>query len=297
MGTINIGQKLLIENLQDDQWQQKYADPSLLGSMLKECGISFIEVPIKEDTNDESILEIAQVFKDEGLFISLHPHLYEELSPEIFTSKSYPELNRMLSTAQTVGNITGVPVLYVFHGGRANWEPYQVSLPEAKSNVKDFFRWIGDAVNDYYPNIVPLCETQVPYNRSNSANTRLGDTWESCIELVEGTGIGICWDFGHTYRSAQMGKHSLMPNDHFLAQVAHVHAHDTKNIDSVLEDHFPLGDDLAPWREYCATLARHDYNDTILIEVNPDRYPDLQTFLNGTCDNIQKLRFFFEHNL
>src|SRR5690554_108846 len=91
------GQKLPLKELGDEQWQKKYAEISLLGLMLREQGISFVEFPINEDTEAEIVYETAKTFSNEGVSVSLHPYLHKELAPEIFDQDRYDDLERLLT--------------------------------------------------------------------------------------------------------------------------------------------------------------------------------------------------------
>lgn len=294
---IYYGQKLQLNELFDPKWIERFAEPSKVAIALKQAGVSFIELPIGEETKTDTILDITRVFINEGLFVSLHPYLYKELSPEIFNESKIPGLIEMLSTAQEVSELTGFPVPYVFHGGRARAEPYYVDIGNAISHAKAFFSWIDDTCNNQFSSIIPLCETQTPWDASDREMVRLGDTYQSCLDLIQDTDMGICWDFGHTYRSSSLKKQQELPDDKFLARVQHVHAHDTIETGEGPEDHFPLGDGLAPWRKYCAELARYQYSDSILLEINPTRFRDLDDLIFFAKDGIERLKVFFEEEL
>src|SRR5665647_3179207 len=107
---IYYGQKLQLDDLYDSEWKMQFAEPSRIAFALKMAGISFVELSIGEGTDPEKIIEISRMFTDEGLFISLHPYLYKELSPEIFDQTKIPGLKTLLGTAQQVSEITVFPV-------------------------------------------------------------------------------------------------------------------------------------------------------------------------------------------
>lgn len=294
---VQYGHKLDLTDLYSLDWQERYAPPTKIATMLKYSGISFVELAIGEETKSSLITETARIFSGEGLFVSLHPYLYKELSPEIFDSSKKSGVEQLLSVVQEVSDITGVPAPCVFHGGRARSEPYFVSPEIAKGNAKKFFSWVDDVCTSKFTTVVPFCETQTPWDAADQEMIRLGDTYKSCVDLVQDTDMEVCWDFGHTYRSTYLGKHASLPDDYFLARVGHVHAHDTFETGEGLEDHFPLGDGLAPWRAYCAELARYSFSDTILLEINPSRYRDLDEFIFFTRDGVERLTVFFENEL
>ncbi|HLV31498.1 MAG TPA: TIM barrel protein [Chitinispirillaceae bacterium] len=287
------GQKLPLKELGDEQWQKKYAEISLLGLMLREQGISFVEFPINEDTEAEIVYETAKTFSNEGVSVSLHPYLHKELAPEIFDQNRYDDLERLLTIVHQTGEITGAPVPCVFHGGLANMKPHMVPEQKALLCAKTFFAAIDSLTALKYSNVIPFCETQTPWSASSKGALRLGDTYKGCLELIEGTSIGICWDFGHTFRASYLKKHDLYPDEHFLARVKHVHAHDTILLGDQHEDHFPLGSGIVPWKEYCAELARHEYNDTVLLEVPVDRFSNLEDFLHSVCRSVEMLNNLF----
>lgn len=292
---VKYGQKIPLMEIKEEKWQKKYAEISLLGSMLREQGISFVEFPINEKTEDEIILETARIFSDEGIFISLHPYFYQVLAPEIFdqSSSKICKLEKMLLTAHRVGDITKMPVTYVLHGGRANMEPYMISEQKAFFNAREFFATVDSLTTLKYTNVVPVCETQEPWSASSKGILRLGDTYNSCLELIEGTSVGVCWDFGHTYRAYYLRKHQMYPREHFLARVKHVHAHDTILSGDKYKDHYALGTGIAPWKEYCAELARHNYNDTVLLDVPTEKFNNLEELLHCVQKSVKMLEFIF----
>ena len=125
-----------------------------------------------------------QDFSAEGLFLSLHPHFYKSLSPEIFDKSRIPELQRFLETVRKAAEITRVPMPLVFHGGRAEWDPFFRPLDNALASSKAFFRWIDQTVVDNYGDIIPVCETQIPWSVSNEGMVRLGDTYKAALNWL-----------------------------------------------------------------------------------------------------------------
>jgi sugar phosphate isomerase/epimerase len=290
---VEYGQKLFIEDLEDCGIHAKYATPVTLLGLLHDLGIRFIEFPVVESTPPELILKYASLCRDLDLYVSIHPHFNQNLSPEIFNKSSHETLKRFLTVIQHISDLTLVPVKLVFHGGRAGFEPYFIDYKQALQNARSFFQYIDDLCTGTFTEVIPICETQTPWNESVSGIVRLGDTWQTCLELLENTDLGVCWDFGHTFRAARLNKHSMIPNEAFMARVQHVHAHDTLAFENGLEDHHPLGDGLAPWRQNCAELCRYSYDETILLEVNLSTYGNLDTMKNLIEDSIDRLSVFF----
>lgn len=288
MRRVHIGQELNVEELTGIEWQKKYAEPGLLGSMLKECGITFVDLTIKAQTDELVILRLAELFADAGLFISLD-FQYSRFPSEFFDLHGIPFLTETLRVAQSVANITKVPVPCVFHCGLGNSidEKNQGKLISAG---KDLFAWIDKMIVEQFGDVVVLCE---PWN-FNAAMEKQQEYWQNCLTLIGKTNLGICWDFGHSwFVSTGMGQQRF-PGEDFLARVDHVHAYDTLISGSAQLDHLPLADGAVPWREYSSLLARHDYDGTIVLKVDPGYYHGLYTFLQGVSDGVSKLRVFFD---
>ncbi len=287
MERVHIGQKLNLEDIIRSDWQKKYAEPSLLGSMLKECGVAFVEFTISAETDVSVVCNLAGVFADAGLFVSLD-FQSNRFSPEIFNPESNSYFIEWLRTAQSVGNITKVPVPCVFHCGLGS-SVVQKRHQEVLSISRDFFFWLDKMTLEGFGNVVGLCEA----GSFCAENKKQQENWGCCLRVIEGTNLGICWDFGHRCLSSTGRADMGFPGENFLAIVNHVHAYDAQVSDSGTVEVIPLADGMIPWREYCSLLARHDYDSTVLLKVNPEYYSGLRTFLQGVTDGVNKLRIFF----
>jgi len=288
MRRVHIGQKLDVEDLVGIEWQKNYAEPGQLGSMLKECGITFVDLTITAQTDEPLILRLAEAFADTGLFMSLELK-YSRFLPELFNSHCIPFLTERLRIAQSVANITKVPVPYVFHCGLGNSQ-VEKRQEELISGGKIFFTWVDKMIVEQYGDVVALCE---PWD-INAAPGKLQEYWQSCLSLIEETNLGICWDFIHSWFVSTKMDYQMFPGENFLARVDHVHACDAHIVGSGQIDRLPLADGEVPWREYSSLLARHDYDSTIVLTVDPGYYRGLYTFLKGVSDGVSKLRAFFD---
>jgi len=286
MRRVHIGQKFNVEDLVGIEWQKKYAEPGQLGSMLKECGITFVDLNITAQTDEPVILKLAEVFADTGLFISLDLK-YNRFSPDFFNSDCIPFLTDRLRTAQSVANITKVPVPYVFHCGLDNTPEEQEKFV---TGGKYFFTLIDKMIVEQYGDVVALCE---PWD-INADQRKQQEYWQSCLSLIEETNLGICWDFVHSWFVSTTMDYQMFPKEKFLARVDHVYACDALIVGSGQIDCFPLADGEVPWREYCSLLARHEYDSTIVLKVDSGYYGGLHTFLKGISDGVSKLEIFFD---
>lgn len=288
MRRVHIGQMLNVEELTGIEWQKRYAEPGQLGSMLKECGITFVDLGIGAQTDESVILRLAEVFAGAGLFLSIDFQC-NIFSPELFNSKWMQFLTEKLRVAQFVANITKVPVHYVFHCGLGN-SLIEKKQEELISGGKNLFVWMDKKIIEQFGDVVILCE---PCN-FNVVPEKQQEYWQSCSTLISGTDLGICWDFGRSWFVSARMDHQRFPGEDFLARVDHVYAYDTLISGSGQIDHLPLADGAVPWREYSSLLARHDYDSTVVLKVEPGYYHGLYAFLKGVSVGVSKLRAFFD---
>lgn len=284
MSAIPYGLKFPTDWNTQENWASLCVDAERLPDRLKEWGVGFVEIPIGEDTPAEDLLATARTFAQAGLRISVHPYVKNRLAPEAFDpDRNGPDLLKLLQAVDALADVTGRTVPMVFHGGLANLDPHDMPRDTALANAKTYVHWMGEQVDAEGLRLMPLCETQVPFGRKDRMHVRLGDTWETCMELVEGTEVGICWDLGHSYISAAYGYHAAYPPEAFLDRVRHVHAHDVKRLGETRDflDHCALGKGEAPWGEYFHLLADRGFDGWVLFEL------DLAEF--GSLDDIEAM--------
>lgn len=285
---IRVGQKLYPEDLINRNWQQKFGEPSMVLSLLNECGISFVEFPVSEKSDPELIIGITKLCKNEGLFVSLQTDSESSLSPACFNKEEKHHFETFLSLANEIGNISGEEVPCVFKCPQECRTETEISTDQEIHNARLFFRWVSEAVCGIYSNVIPLCGS---LSTNKSKQNIPVNSWKSCLKLVEGTDISFCWDFGDSFGSENF--ETKIPDDHFISRVHHVLAYDSFKTEVGIETNFPLGEGLIPWRNYCAALARHAYDETVLLDVNPSIYRDFDDMLFFTRDGIEKLAYYF----
>jgi len=267
--------------------------PAFLDGM-RALGVRFVEFGTDEDPPRDNLIAYAHACAGAGLRVSLHPYL-RRFGPEAFGAGVWPDdLRPFLRLADELGEIAGGPAPLVFHGGMADYKPHYVGLATATANARAFLAWAEEEVRAACPRVRLFCETQLPAE-PDDAFVRVGYTYERCMGLVEGTDIGVCWDFGHAFRSVLLGHHAPMPPAEFLRRVGHVHAHDTiphpeKPARTI--DHRALGTGICPWRDYARLLAEAGYAGGILFELPVERYEsheelaEMVRFSVGELDGI-----------
>lgn len=285
---IKIGQRLNIEDFINRQWLLNFGEPAVVISLLNECGISFVEFTISEKTNPELVLGIAKVCGNEGVFVAFQTDYQSELLPQTFRKGAEKKYEQILSLADTVANITESPVPFTFNWGDYSQSVNEQNFDEAFFNSKKFFQWVSNVTSEKLSNIIPLCGTQEFKLDKNSKAYQI----DNCFQIFQTCDVEICWDFGRQWLSNNKNGKNL-PDEHFVSRIGHIHAYDAYKSETGIESNFPLGDGLIPWKEYCAILARHCYSDTILLDVNPAIFRDLDDLLFFTRDGIEKLNSYF----
>ena len=265
---MKFGMKINPADVAQSWWPAVLGPEELLLAKAAEAGAGFLELLVAEDAPIGEVSRLAGLAHAAGMAVSLHPYLYGPLAAEVFSTDSTDGFVPMLELAEELGRAAGEPTVMVFHGGRARTDPHHRPYDEAMAAAKGFFAWLAEQTATRYRNVRPVCETQIPTRPGDGEWDRLGDTYETCWELVAGTDLEVCWDFGHTYAAAYRKKHAEFPPADFLERVGHVHAHDTIALDGDIQDHHPLGAGISPWRQHLALLAERDYDGTILFETN-----------------------------
>lgn len=273
-----------------DDWRRLYGSLADVARAARGAGAAFAEINWDEVLPPDRVLETARPLADAGLWVSVHPYHSGALAPEIFSDAARPGLLRLLETGESVSAISGRDVPMIFHGGRALAEPHHVPFDEAMVRAAHFFSWADAEIANHFPHVRLLAETQLPHLPEERPRIRLGDTWEDCLRLVDGTRARICWDFGHAFQSVELGRHAAEPPPEFLRRVGHVHAHDVILRDGRFHDHQPLGAGIAPWRENLRRLAGVGFEGGVLLEFDlmllggPDGLASMLRFARTEAD-------------
>ena len=251
-------------------------------SRIKTAGIDFAEIQYNDSVSWEDIYSLVGRCAEHDLYASLHPYPSKNLRAEAFTETEFSDfLTEFLDTVVAVKGITGYPVRLTFHGGEANGNPCNQNLADATAHAKEFVAWMVNKVETDYPDILLFFETQIPAGLGNEEMVRLGDTFDSLLDLAEGTDARFTWDFGHSFVSSRINKQALQPPAEFLSRVGHVHAHDVVEIEKAkfgLRDHRPLGTGICPWKEYCQLLGGAGFDETIEFELPLDVFTNIEEY-------------------
>lgn len=274
---MEFGGKVHMELLDHAGTAGRFGPAGEVFPILARSGIRFVEIPCGDSGFPAEVQQAARAAADCGLAVSLHPYFEGRLSPEVFGEQTHADgMLALLGMAQEVSERSSRPVTMVFHGGLANLEPHHVPLETAMQRAREFFRWL-DGQLETFPGLQAFSETQMPYSPDRDEKIRLGETYQQCLELVEGTRIRYCWDFGHTVLAELFGFNPPEPPPEFIAKVGHLHVHDVSEKPAGgYADHRPLGEGLGRWRQYSRVLRETGYDRRILFEIDLMPYPDPQ---------------------
>jgi len=269
-------------------WTERLGDAATLFAKARRFGAAFVEFVYEESMPPADLAALGRQALGAGLGCSVHPYLFGDMAAEVFDPSRRHAHEPMLQAVGELSRRSAGPVTIVYHGGRAECEPHHVPLSDATAAAKRFFAWVGARVAEDWPNVRVFCETQYPAGPEDRFH-RVGDTYQTCLDLVDGTGVDLCWDFGHTFAAHRMGKHAEYPPSEFLRRVGHIHAHDTADVEGRPLDHQLLGTGYAPWRESFRLLAEAGFAGRVLLEVGlwtRDGYDGLKRMLAHAADEV-----------
>ena len=274
-------------------WRRRYGDAESFAARLSRWGVDFVEIPVGDKTPRDLIFRVGKLYAATGLRLSVHPYLHGELAPEVFDEQvAAVGFRDFLQTCQELADLCTATVPVVFHGGLANLEPHFTPADRATAAAKKLFAWMSEQVESSFPDLRPQCETQIPYAKDNRHEVHVGDTYETCLDLVRDSAVGICWDFGHTFASYLYGYHREWPSEEFLSRVGHIHAHDVALEGTWLRDHRPFGSGIGAWREYASLLTGRGFHGGVLFELDLMRfsgYDEVEKMFRRGRDDVEKI--------
>lgn len=236
---------------------------------LRDLGVEAVEMPLRPETDLDHLAKQAQHCRQAGLRISLHP--YSELhaaNPAEFTGPSSASATvhaRFLAVAGTLAADQGDTVVNI-HPAAVREHGWSRRTLVDRSIA--FFAWARAWCDAHAPDVRPVAELQVAPSE-DEVITRIGDDPAELAEVVEHSGVGVCWDVGHAVWNHRRFATEEEPDDALLARIAHVHCHDVAEA-----DHRPPRHGDAPWKRFLRRLAATGYERTVIIEVAPGTFLD-----------------------
>ncbi|MEJ2702196.1 MAG: TIM barrel protein [Sedimentisphaerales bacterium] len=252
-----IGIKLEIGFSQDPLYRKLYGGrdvPAYLASL----DFTAAETPIGPHTEHEALQEHVARCRQAGLRVSLHPYCEGTVcDPASFSlepanpCRSYHE--RFLAWAGEISQLQQSATVVNIHPATGPLAAPRRDL--VKSSIS-FFSWTRQWCSRNAPDVHIVAELQFSPDPGEPVQ-RVGTTYDELLEIVAGSGVPACWDFGHAYFNAKRFGVPLLPPQALLERIGHVHCHDICK-----GDHCPLVYDTLPWRDFIRSLLRQGYDKT-----------------------------------
>ena len=281
-----VGIKLNVGFAEREPYQQLYGRRDVL-AYLRDLGVRAAEAPVGARTEVEAIKAHARQCAAAGLRLSMHPYTEgTSANPAYFADRRdnacrslHERFFRLAAEAAELQQGESVVNIHAAAG------PLEISRRTLVDQSVRFFAWARQWCERHGPLVRPVAELQIrpyPYEPIQ----RIGDHFAELLEVVERSGCGACWDFGHAYmNTVRFGLPGEAPRV-LLGRVAHVHCHDADD-----EDHQPLVFDRVPWRRHLAELAAEGFDGTVILEVPPEYFLP-HGGLAALEDSIRVLRDF-----
>jgi sugar phosphate isomerase/epimerase len=262
---MQVGIKLDLDFSVSAVYRRLYGDRDVL-ACLRGLGIEAAETPVGPDTDTERLKEHFLACRDAGLQVSLHPYTEgTACNPARFSAGDDDACHafhrRLLELAAEGARLQGCRTIINIHAAAGSSE---LSRSELVERSVRFFRWAGRLGRASVPEVLPVAELQIRPN-PNEPIQRIGDVYDELLHVVEHSGCGACWDFGHAVMNARRFGLPRHPPGALLSRIVHVHCHDVDR-----DDHQPLIFGNVPWREFLGALGGDGFDGAVILEVPPD---------------------------
>jgi sugar phosphate isomerase/epimerase len=273
---MRIGLKLDIGFSENEDYRALFGHHRILDH-LRGLGITLVETPMGVNTDEGSWRRHLWQCSEAGMLVSLHP--YTEATPansacfaESADNECVRTHERFFSWAAAAAEAQQEETVVVLHSA-AGKEVREDLLARSIA----FFDWAGRWCRENAPDVRVAAELQISPNPDQDIR-RIGDRWGELQAIAENSGVGICWDFGHTVMNARRSGLPLEPPADLLPRMAHVHCHDVSR-----EDHQPLIFGAVPWQRFLRSLRTAEFNGTIILEI-----PARQFLVAGGLDTLHR---------
>jgi sugar phosphate isomerase/epimerase len=260
---MRIGIKLTLGFDRDPAYQALSSHSDFL-SDLTSLGVECTETAIGPDTEEQQLRSHTDRCIEAGLCLSLHP--YSERTPanpahfeERGTNACMELHRRFLTLASGLARRQGLPVVVNIHPAADHGDPMERSALVEQSVA--FFEWCRHYTEMLEGTVLPVAELQIAPS-AEERFIRVGDRFDEAEAIARRAGVGVCWDFGHSYLNCLRNHTDDRPPPSFTETVTHVHCHDV-----LRHDHEPLLFGTVPWQAYLRLLGEADFNGIVVLEV------------------------------
>ncbi len=264
---MTVGFKLDIDFAGSVAYQRLFGGGSV-PVRLKELGVEAVEFPLGPASDLDEVAAAAHQCRRVGLLVSFHPYTEgHNANPAHFVGPgSYPASvhERFFELAAGLSRDQGETIVNV-HPAAATAD--RASRVELRERSVDFFSWANGWCAEHSSDVRPVAELQVAPDEGEGL-IRIGDTPEELAQVVERSGVGACWDVGHSEWNNRRFGTSRHPTEQLWKRIVHVHCHDVDDEG----DHRVLRRGDTHWRRFLQELAGTDYAGTVVIEVAPETF-------------------------
>ncbi len=263
---MTVGFKLDIDFAGSVAYQRLFGGGSV-PIRLKKLGIEAVEFPLGPASDLDEVAAAAHQCRRVGLLVSFHPYTEGlDANPAHFEGpESHPAIihARFLGLAAQMSRDQGETIVNV-HPAAATVE--RASRVELLERSVHFFSWANVWCAEHSSDVRPVAELQVAPDEGEGL-IRIGDTPEELAQVVERSGVGACWDVGHSEWNNRRFGTNRRPTEQLWKRIVHVHCHDVDE-----GDHRVLRRGDTFWRRFLQDLAETDYAGTVVIEVAPETF-------------------------
>lgn len=265
---MDIGIKLDLGFSSDPAWHELFGDVDIAHA-LQALGVQAAETPLGPETDIQDVLDHARRCRDVGLRLSLHPYSERTAANPAHFERRDDNLcllmhRQVFEMAATLARKQRQPLVVNIHPAAAPAAP--ADRPELIERSVAFFAWCRELCADLNSDVRPVAELQIAPNPDEHL-LRIGDRFDELEHIVERSGVGACWDFGHGILNARRYGGPDRPDRELLARITHVHCHDVLH-----HDHEPLRYDTVPWYDYLSLLYACGFDGTVVLEVPAEQF-------------------------
>ena len=281
MSAVLPGLKLSYDWRARREWAQSIQDFEQVFDQLRRMGVGHAEFSLwnrrtaailSPGDEAEQVMREAACLIERGATVYLHPYVHQdERGPGHFGGPNHDRvvhhLNLAIETGARIAEVQGSPCLLVFHAAdqladdsdRMHGSEYRQTLIR---NTRAFFQHAEARVRLSGAYVDAVCENPPP----NPQRVRIGEYPDELLQVVAGTSVGLCWDFGHYWMCAARYGYPNLPGPKFNSLVRHAHLHSVS--DDGRDHRIPSLDDdylqrclssLAAWQRDIVVTLEYDY--------------------------------------
>ncbi len=269
-----VGFKMPLGWRESQKWDQLSDPYNDLLAQFAAWGLSHVEFSTggcREQSERERARSEGEACAARGLRTNLHPYMDdgEDACRYGADDRCEEAMDCVIDTAGHAARQCGEECVIVFHPGSSELPPEPSKQDERRARMLEraerYLAALEDRLKEKQELVRAVVEHQVPPGREE-ALMRVGDTFEELLQVVRGTGLGLCWDTGHYLRSVDVYGQAEQPPDEMFDRTEYVHLHDV--VDGA--DHRPVTSDSTRPRLLLQELWQRGYTGPVTLEYHEE---------------------------